>query len=152
MRFYGWQLAGMALIMLVPLLTLFGLFGTTRASTSASNQEIEMRVQYPTRFRYKMISPLQVAVRSLSSRPLSTVTVQFDRSYIEQFSEVTFTPAVKTVTDESYVVELQDVQPGETRYVSATLQAEEYGGKRGTVTVTAGGDPVQAAVETFVFP
>ena len=110
-------------------------------------------MEYPTRFRYKMIDAIDVSVFNASSETIPVVQVRFDRSYIEQFSTVTFTPSVKEIAADAYVVELNDLQPGETGAVSVTIQAEIYGNHSGTVTATSeNADDLQVPVGTFTFP
>jgi len=114
---------------------------------------LEMQVKFPTRFRYKMIDTVAVSLHNSSDRSLKTVNVTFDRSYIEAFSTVTFTPSVKQIAEAVYVVELSDLQPGETRHIQISIQAEKYGGHAGVVTAKAESvDPIQASINTFTFP
>ena len=51
-------------MILVPVLALFGMFGETVDSMSAANAQLEMRVEYPTRFRYKMIDSITVSLHN----------------------------------------------------------------------------------------
>lgn len=153
LQFHLIQLIGLPVIMLIPILALLGAFGETVGSASASNAQLELRVEHPTRFRYKMIDEVTVSLTNSSSQAFPTLQVAFDRQYIEGFSTVTFTPAVSHITDEAYVVELTDLQPGETRMVAASIQAETYGNHSGVITVTPeNGEALQVTVGTFTFP
>ena len=153
LQFHLTQLIGVPLLAVLPVLALLGVFGTTRGEASAQSAALELHVEYPTRSRYKVINAIEVSVRNLTEQPLSTVTVSFDETYISKFSNVQFTPSVKTVTDEVYRVELSDLQPGETQLVSVEVQAEEYGAHRGTIKVAAGeAEAAQVDLATIVFP
>ena len=153
LQFYRLQMIGVPLIMLIPVLALAGLFGITRSSAYDSGSRLSLEVQYPARLRYAMRNPLQAVVRNTSDEPLKNVIVKFERAYIEGFSEVTFTPQPKTVTQDHYEVELSEIAPGETRIVAAEVKAEAYGSYQGTVAVDVQGkEEAQCAVETVLFP
>lgn len=153
LQFHRVQMIGVPLMMLIPVLALFGLFGETVNSVDASSTPLEMRVEYPTRFRYKMIDSIRVSLFNKSDQPLATVQVGFDRAYIEGFSTVTFTPSVKHITDSFYFVEVNDLQPGETRIISVTIQAEKYGKHQGTITADPeNSDALEVSIATFTFP
>lgn len=153
LAFHRTQLIGVPLLAIIPILALFGVFGTTTGEMSTESAELQLHISYPTRFRYKTINSLTVEVRNRSGQALPAVTVNFDKSYLSRFSGVTFTPSVKTVTGEVYTLELTDVQPGETRTVDVEIQAEEYGGHSGFISATAGdAEAARATVNTFVFP
>lgn len=143
--------AGLAVVLLVPLLALFGLFGERWSSAEQTTPSLLVRAEYPTRFRYKMLNAVTVRVQNRSAQHLDTVTVAFDTDYVQQFSTVTFTPSVSTVS-EGYEVPLTDVAPGETRLVSMQIQGEHYGRHEGAVTVSAGADSAVVPVHTTIWP
>lgn len=152
-QFHLVQLIGIPLILIIPVLALFGVFGESEEKVGAANSEFEMQVEYPSRFRYKQINPLEVSLRNISSNKIPVLTVAFDRSYISEFSETQFTPDVKDVTGTNYKVELRDIEPGETRRVSVSLQGEHYGLHKGAVTALAeNGSKAEVKVSTFIFP
>lgn len=139
--------------MLVPVLALFGMFGETADSVSAASTEVELRVEYPTRFRYKLIHPITVFLHNNSEQSFSIVQVGFAREYVEGFSMVTFTPTVKHITDTFYFVEINDLGPGETRVVSVTVQADKFGRHTGRITVRPdNAEELQVSISTFSFP
>lgn len=153
LQFYPWQLAGIMLIALVPILALFNVFGEAVETTGATGTSLEVSVMYPARYRYKMIDPVQISVHNISSQSIPTVTVRIDRSYLDSFSNVTLTPSAKTITEDAYEVELTDLKAGETRRVVAEIQAEKYGSHEAVIaTVPEGAEPVEVSIETFVFP
>jgi hypothetical protein len=140
-------------MMLIPILALFGIFGETVHQVTASSPNLEMHIKFPARFRYKMIDSITVLLHNTSGQPLTSVVVTFDRGYIQGFSTVTFTPSVKHVTEDVYLLELSDLQPGETRVISVSIQAEHYGSHRGTITAKPeNGDAIQTSIYTLTFP
>ena len=60
------QKLGVPLIVLIPLLALFGLFGESSRTVSASGAAPALEITYPTRLRYNMTSPLVVSVANIS--------------------------------------------------------------------------------------
>lgn len=152
-KLYLTQMIGIPLLILVPVLALLGMFGETEDKVTISNPQLEMQVDYPTRFRYKMIDSVTVSLSNSSAEPISTVEIGFDRSYVEGFSTVTFTPAAHQITDTAYVVEVADLQPGETRIISVEIQAEKYGRHQGAITATAeNAEALRVVIKTFTFP
>lgn|SRR5688572_29232234 len=153
LKLYLTQIIGIPLLILVPVLALLGMFGETEDKVTTSNPQLEMQVDYPTRFRYKMLDSVIVSLSNTSAQPISAVEVGFERSYVEGFSTVTFTPAAHEITDSAYFVEVADLQPGETRIISVDIQAEKYGRHQGAITATAeNAEALRVLIETFTFP
>lgn len=152
-QFHRLQMVGIPLILLIPILAIAGVFGETSHVVRASSPQLFVAVEYPTRFRYKMIDPIQVAVQNSSAQPLATVEVNFERAYIDRFSNVFIKPDVAYITDAVYVWKLRDLQPQETRVITIEIQAAAYWRHEGTVTAVAdNGESVTVSVATFVFP
>jgi hypothetical protein len=148
-RLYGYQWVGIPILALIVLLALLGTFGVSRAEARATGPGIAVRVEYPSRIRYKQMQSLRVWVTNTSPTRLDTVEVSFDEEYIGRFSNVSFTPSVT----QAYRVPLTAVRPGETRLLDVDLQAERYGANPGRISVTAGGrDTTAVLVSTLVFP
>jgi hypothetical protein len=147
------QLIGIPIIALIPMLALAGVFTLALDHASASNAQLEMRVQYPSRSRYKMAQTLNVRLRNISTETLPGVQVSFDRSYIESFTNTTFTPNVNTIDAEAYVVDLGELAPDATREVTVQLSPEKRGQLQGTVSASVPGvEPIVVEVKGFVFP
>lgn len=136
------------LLFLITVLAAFGVFGETRTTTGTQSSILGLNIEYPKRFRYKQISPMRVHVRNRTQQPMDTVTVAFDSTYLDPFSNVTFTPSAS----KPWVVELTDLKPGEQRRIQVGLQAEKYGHHRGMVAAAHKSDTVRAEVSTFIFP
>src|SRR5688500_17060478 len=95
----------LGVLLLIPLLALFGVFGPRVATVAACGDGIEVRVQYPSVLRYRLIETLAVEVKNARHVPFERLTVRIDRAFLEHFSEVLFTPEPTRVTDRAYEIE-----------------------------------------------
>lgn len=139
---------GLGAMALIPVLALFHVFGERWERAERTTPAFDVRVEYPTSFRYKMLNAITVQVHNRSGRQLDTVTVALDTGYVSRFSTVIFTPSV----DRAYEVPLTRMAAGETRLVSIELQAERYGRHAGDLTVSAGADTAAVRIHTLVWP
>lgn len=137
----------MAAIFLITFFALFGVFGTTQATTAKSSDNIMIEVEYPVKFRYKTISPFEIKIENVSSEP-HTVTVTVNTSYLSQFSNASFVPPPQSITDEVYTFELGTIDPGAVSIISGEIQSENYGRIEGFVRAQTGTSSV-AAVEVI---
>jgi hypothetical protein len=150
---YPYQYLTLPLLFLIPILALLGVFGESGDVKDAANTALAVRVEYTSRIRYQLAAPLTVYVTNQTTDVIDRITVRLDHTYIEGFSWASFTPDVTTLTDDAYFVELEAVQPGETRAVAVDLQAERIGNYTGNVIVEARGiEPITVHLETFLFP
>jgi hypothetical protein len=153
LRFYIFQYIGIPLILLIPTLAIFGVFGESSREVRQSNDDLAVSIYYPERYRYEMVSMLRIHVQNNSGDTIPLVRVEISKNYIEQFMEIKFLPSVTEITEENYEVELEAIAVAEIRVVTIELKAEEYGDHQGTVRVTAEGlEPISLMIETFVFP
>lgn len=142
------QWVGVPLLLAVPVLTLLGTFGESRAIARAASPTLALTVRYPSRFRYRQIQPLELTVENRSGQPMDSVRVSLDTAYITRFSSVRIDPAPQR----DFVVRLDGVRPGESRLVAAELWGERYGVHRGRVVAATTTDSVAVDVRTVVFP
>jgi hypothetical protein len=142
------QWLGLPLIMLVPILTLFGVFGEHHSEIQLRTRSISAFVRYPDRFRYRQIQRLDIALRNTSTRTIDTLRVSFDTAYISRFSSVRIVPSPSS----AFVVDLLGVAPGETRLITGELWGEQYGLHRGRIVASSGSDSAMVEISTFVFP
>jgi hypothetical protein len=152
------QLLGIPLLAILPILALFGVFGQSTGVVEASNGALYMRVEYVTRSRYRMQEPLRVTIGNRgesspdSAMPV-TITVAFERGYLDHFADIQFSPDVDAITEREYQVELRDVQPGETRIIDVELRGNHYWQKSGTISASIGNEQaVTVTVRTTIFP
>lgn len=149
LRLYPWQWIGLPILVLIPVLALFGVFGHTWAEVRDAGADVEMEIRYPSRFRYKELQAMYVSVRNRSDRVLDTVTVAFDTAYINRFSTVTFKPDISR----AYEVELTDLMPGDVRLIMVEIQGEAYWGHHGAISARhSDSDTAEVHVSTFIFP
>ena len=142
------QWLGLPLIILVPVLTLFGVFGEHRREIQLRSRTLSAIVRYPDRFRYRQLQRLDIALRNTSARTIDTLRVSLDTSYISRFSSVRIVPSPRS----AFVLDLIGVTPGETRLVTTELWGEQYGLHRGRIVASAGPDSLVGEISTFVFP
>lgn len=144
------QWIGLPLLALIPLLALFGLFGESMGHVEKQGRELAVSIDYPSRYRYKQINPVEVHLENRSGAVLDTVIVDFDPSWIDRFSTVTFIPA----PTEAFRVEVTGLEPGERQVIWGEIQAEHYGRHSGTIDVYRKGstDTVTLTLNTYVFP
>ncbi len=152
-RLYPYQWITIPLLFIVPILAIFGLFDANIVDVRASGDNVELRVEYSTRYRYYMDVPAYVFVTNTSDAALPVITVRFDRAFVDNFIEIQFTPDTNAVTERWYEVDLEDVQAGETRMIRVDLQADDYGTQRGTVAVAVGETAVaDVQLDSFIYP
>jgi hypothetical protein len=142
------KMIGFPLIIAIPILALFGVFGERTNTIHASSASLDMSVSYPDRLHYRQVLPLRVSVRNLSSAPIDTLSVSFDTAYIARFSSVKFDPSIQG----AYKVDLLNIKPSESRIISVELWGQDYGRHHGVVIARARTDSVMARLTTIVFP
>jgi hypothetical protein len=142
------QKLGLPVILAIPILALFGVFGETEASTQATSSSFLVTLSYPSRIHYRQSGELKVEVANRSARELDTVTVALDTAYASQFTDVRFRPEISS----TYVVRLSALAPAGRQSVVAELTGDKYGSHPGRVTVRSGSDSATISFSTFVFP
>ncbi len=152
-QFYRMQWVGIPLILLIPVLALLGVFGESEQKVDVANNTFSVHINYPTRYRYKMINNIEVSLENISNQTMPTVTVSLNADYVNRFSTITFHPSLTSVKNGQYEVELTEVRTGETRLVTIELQGEAYFQHEGVVSVTAAAVPtLRVPIQTFIFP
>ena len=142
------QKLGLPLIMAVPILALFGVFGETQATTRGRSKSLEVTVSFPSRLHYRQSGALTVTLVNRSEGQLDGAAVEFDTAYISRFADVRSEPEFTA----AYSVSLNHILPGEHRIVVAQLAGDRYGRQPGSVTVRTGMESVRVAFSTVVFP
>jgi hypothetical protein len=142
------QRIGFPILLAIPILALFGIFGESQAYAHVTSAAFDVAVSYPSRLRYRQVQSLRITVRNLSATVADTVRVSFDTAYIARFSSVRFDPAAKS----AYTVDLTDVKPSESRLISVELWGQDYGNHRGKVVARHGADSAIIRLGTLVFP
>jgi hypothetical protein len=147
-RLYPGQWVGIPLLMLLPVLAVFGVFGETRGSADATGDVIRVEVDYPRRLRAGKWSEVQVRIRNVSGAVLNDVAVTFDASYLDHFSRLTFTPPPTL----PHAVELSELHPGATATVRLEFEGDRPWWGRGRIGVAHAGDTAAVFISTFTYP
>jgi hypothetical protein len=148
-KLHAYQVIGLPLLVLIPVLALAGVFGETRASTDQVTGSLHVQVDYPKRLRYSTASRLTVLVTNRSTFPLDSLAVSFDPAYLSGFSDLTFTPEA----DRAFSCDLLDLSPGEERRVIVEYRGRAYWRRPGRIVVKgAGADSAALDISTFVYP
>src|SRR5688500_4468997 len=87
LKFGGWQMVGMGLIMLIPVLAAFEVFGEGSATTAHRGSALAISAEYPARIRHGTPEEVTVRATNLGPVPLDTVTVRFDSNYVSRFTD-----------------------------------------------------------------
>lgn len=152
-RLYSYQWIGLPLLFLLPVLAVLGVFGGVTETLTDEGSGITIDVEYPPRTRYEVLSKLDVTVTNTSTSPMSTLTVGFERHYIDAFSDTVFLPTVDRLTDTAFEIDLHDVQPGEARRIDVEMKGALVGRFTGSIHASSGDSgSAQVLVSTTIFP
>lgn len=153
LQLYPFQYILIPLLFLIPVLAILGFFGETVAIQSANNPSLSVQVEYWSRTRHKVGAPLKVRITNQTDSDMTDINVHFDRDYIDAFLWLSFLPTVTSVTDEDYIVTIDDLPAGQTQAVTVDLKAEKIGVISGTVTIEAETiEPISVRLESLLFP
>ena len=148
LRFFKVELAGMALIALLPLAAIVGLFGPASAHATGRVGELRIEAEYPERLRTAMAERISLELVNEGSRALSNVTVTLDPEFMYAFGEVAFTPEPAR----PYEIELASLAPGGRERIEIEVHAAEYGLHEGHIRIGSDGDTGSLPVRTLIFP
>ena len=152
-KFYSYQYIAIPLLMLVPLLALFGVLGETSTTVEVANESLVLRVHYPDRAHYEAYNHIEVTVRNESAGALSGVVVEFDRGLLTHFSQLSVNPSLTEITESAYRVELDGIEAGGERVVTLDYQPDLNGAHDSWVRLVADEiAPLQADISMFIFP
>lgn len=144
-----WRALGMGVILMVPVMAVAGVFGDTHEQSTSRGPNVEVAVDFPTRFRYEMLKYITISLTNVSTMRLDTISVSVDTAYLSRFSGVVFTPSA----EQAYVVPVTNVAPGESRMVRIEIQGNHYGRHTGALHIeSTGGDTLRVPLHSFVFP
>lgn len=148
LRFGAWQVAGLVLVGLIPVLAMFKVFGAGQTFETEQSGVLSLAVDYPSRIRFGSAEAITLLVTNTGGSLVDTVLVRFDSNYVARFTEPQFTPAPVR----AYEVELTGMAAGESRRVVFAFYAADYGRHRGYVAASRRGDTARVMISTFVFP
>lgn len=147
-RLHRSEKLGLPFLFILPALAVIGVFGPKIEVTEGRSGAVEWSAEYPSRLRYQDTERLVVRVQNRSQSPLPELKLAFDPTYIHAFTAVAFEPT----PDTPYVVNIRNLEPGQSRLVSVQLTAKEYGPRQGWVSLSAEGIRAHAELSTFIFP
>ena len=150
----GWlQVAGVTLLLLLPLAALTGLLGPQETESRASAGELALTARYPSRMHFMASEVLELGIENTGSRTLAGVTVLMGGDYLSHFEAQQFRPQVVRVSERGAEVDLGDLPAGQSRRVVVELRVKDYGRHDGRISAEAGGGtPVALDVSTLVLP
>lgn len=151
------QLAGLALLIAVPLLALCGFLGDRIAVKEAKSAAgLKLHVESPACARYGNLSQMRIRVEGTPEQAGSVVRIEVATDYLERFSAVVASPAETGVEHGRLVFEQTLDSDARGAPWLFDLTPERYGWARGNVRVMRGDDGEDAATSlelaTFVFP
>jgi hypothetical protein len=153
LRFTRSQFVGMPILFALSLLALLGVFDHASTQQVHRSEQVEVTVDYPTRFNYNQPDRLHIHVRNLSMITIPTVTVGIEDAYLRAFSEIQFTPAVDQVEDEWFQVHFNDVSPEGIYGLLVEFHSQGIGPHSGRIRVQPeGSEAVEMQISTFIFP
>lgn len=148
-RLWRYQWFGVSFLFIIPILALFGVFGTSSKKITRFEGGVEAIVTYPTTVRYGQSNTLQIELINRSGDQIDGLTTRFNANYINRFSEVSFVPEIQ----KSYEVDVRNLSPGKSRFILVQLKAKDYGRHNGEVVISkAGLNLFRINLNTMVFP
>jgi hypothetical protein len=142
------QLAGLALLALLPIIALTGRLGDSTARERAVLGELLLDLSYPSTMRYGNIGAVELHLHNAGERVLARISVEADTSYVTRFSRLRAVPPV----ERQHAIPVPPLEPGASGVVALELEAHRYGRHRGELRLIAGADTVLLRLSTFVFP
>jgi hypothetical protein len=145
---YPAQWVGMALLALLPILTLAGVFGEVDRSTTAPVAGGYAELTYPARIGHRSAGQITIVLRA-GAVPLPPATVHVTDGYLSHFTVLNAWP----VFDAFDRAAVPAVPAGETARLVLEVRPNRFGRKAGTVTIAPEtGDTVRVIMRTLVFP
>lgn len=132
-RFHRTQVYGLVLVAVLPVLSMFGLFGLYSDTVTTASKTVELAVSYPTTQRFKVRRPLRIELTNSGETALPNVEVSITVPYIFAFSDVALMPGPDDIDQDTYNFMLSDIGPGETGRIATEMQAQRYWRHDGTV-------------------
>ena len=109
-----------------------------------------MVVSYPVILRYLNFNQVTIEIENITTRTLSDLSIEFERSYLNHFREQKFTPEL----EHPYVVRLEPpLKPQEKRVIVGHIKADAYGRIKGELRVMkADRELAGILLSTYIFP
>lgn len=147
LRVWRYQAFTTPVLFLIPILALFHVFGEKIETVEVEAAAVSVTAEFPRILRHGLSSAVELEVKNTSSSA-QDLTVKFDSHYLRNFSDLQFMPA----TDQKLQVQLEGLQPGETRSVVLEFKGSKYGEHKGDIQITAQQTLPTIHLKTFTFP
>jgi hypothetical protein len=148
-RLYRGQWVGVPILVLIPVLALFGVFSENRSHLESAADGLDITIDHPTRLRTGQRTYIEVRVSNRSAGPAEDVTVRFDPRYFQHSLDLLFIPAPAV----PYEVTLPPLASGADGRVRVEFDPEKPWRRSGGISVSQRGrDVVHARVSTFILP
>ena len=152
LHFYPFQLIGIPILFVIPILALLGVFGETSTTIQQAENGLELEVHYSNRVLFQGLDGTEIHVENTSNQTISNLTIQIEKSFLDNYSDLSFTPEVDEITEQAYVIELLDVQPGETRIVAYDSRGKIVGSHQGRITASTATSSVAVSLDVWIIP
>lgn len=152
-RLYRYQVIGLPILALLPVLALFGVFGLASERTGEEAGQFEVSLRYDTRTRLGKDATIDVEIRNGSNATVAAPVVAITRNYLEGFSDLAFTPDDVKIDASHYLIELEPIPPGASAVVTVEMTPLRYWSRQGELTVTGlGEEEFRFGLRTLVYP
>lgn len=153
LRFNRAQLIGIPLLLIVPVLAMFNIFGPSRREVNVASQALHVRIKYPRCLHFSTSDRIEVEVRNTGPAPLEDLAATLSRDYLAACGNLAVFPDASELDASGLRIRLGRVPPGETRQAWIQVQGDFYGSHAGEIRVTAGDASLATApISTFIIP
>lgn len=149
----GRQLAGVLLLLLLPVLAVFQLLGDARRSYETTNQGLALHVEAPVSARHGNMVRLRIKVAGVARMGGQVATIAITQGYLNRFSGVRARPEIAHVTEDDGVILQELPRAGSAAEAVVEMTPEDHGWAHGAVRVSLeAGVTVELKFKTFIFP
>jgi hypothetical protein len=153
LRFYFYQYLGLPLLLLIPVLAIFGVFDQALTRQEQTGDEVSISIDYPSHYRYERAGTIRIHVQNNREESIPLLSIEISKVYLEHFRELHFVPDVSHMNLESYIIELTEILPGTSQGIRIDLQANDYGVHTGFILATVEGiELLRFSMNSFTFP
>lgn len=147
------QMAGFAMLLVLPLLALCGLLGDRKQTMTADSDGLAVEVVAPLTARFRNKARMQVHVSASPALAGRRVTLTLAKEFIGRFGDVSARPEATGWTAAGAVFEHTLSGGAETWPILIELTPEKAGWARGTLSVAVESGPgVELKFKTLVLP
>lgn len=148
-RMWHYQWIGLPLLFLIPALALLGVFGSQNKKIEFSGEALEGSIEYPEKLRFGQSEFVRLEIKNPNDSAISNLTIAFDKKYIEEFAENSFTPEVQS----NYEVKNVEIPANESESFEVRVKAGPPGSHSGKITIRNNKKEfLSKEISTYVFP